>query len=288
MKKRRLLSLPVVVLLAVCCFCGCTPCAYLTVECKDMSEHQQIFILVQPLEDDELCDTDDADLKNSEIYSYDEDGWIVTERLSGFHTLHSQTGVDLEFSSSDKLRDFCEKHKKIKVASCNDKWQAVTVSDEFDVLCKDKFAVVQKISMDKWSGGLQREELLKRKFMGSLDQLTLGLMMTLLSWVFDFILMIELCIFLSKKHRPRRSTALISFGLMSIFNVVLLAVCLFEYVVPYFNVDDSRFGASEAQMLIFLEFPWLVCWGLLVLLLYKLANEDENTQAVVPYDPYGR
>ncbi|HCJ42412.1 hypothetical protein [uncultured Ruminococcus sp.] len=260
-------SFIITLLLIAVMLCGCTPVSTLEFTCDDMPAGWSMFVLVRPHESDEVIEVSDDDLRNSEIGKFDTDGWCIAERIQHVGAEHNAEMTALYIDGDHDREGFCEKHRKVRIAIVDDKWQVQRVSDEFDIFCEDKYAIVTKAAVNAQSLDISRTKLEKRSYPEGLD--SLKILLALGSIGTGLILMVVMAVFLEKKKTPDRVSASATFVALSVCNVLLTVWYLVEELVPYLDIDDSGFTLFDLQALAFFNGFWLVGTALYVLVMRK-------------------
>ncbi|SFD14620.1 hypothetical protein [Ruminococcus albus] len=245
--RRYKFMIVALVLLTVCILGGCQSYSELKFVSENMPEGWEMFVMLEPQEDNEVSDAEDAYLNNSEIGKYEIDGQYIAERIMDVGYYHKQKNTSkavgvihegnttvLSFGSDIERVLFCKKYKTACVAMVDDKCQVKWVSEEFDLLRKDKFAVATAVAVDAKTGELTCTEVSKRNDNDSTETILF------LGSVLSGLLLIPVMLyFLTNKHHNRwlETAFYIVLSLCSVANIV----CdLKYYIVPYYNVYDEK------------------------------------------------
>ena len=288
MKKNRPILLAAMLVMLCCMFCGCTPTRYFTVVYDEIPESESVYILVKIENKSQLVSAGDEKLESSPIYNYEEDGWVIADRVRGLsETQHYKNTSSIQFSDEDELIDFCEKYKSVRVAYCDQELNPVSVTNQYSLLCKNKFAAVERMKFDIDGNRLETVEITKRNFFNDMGSDEVLILATVLTWLADIGLVIVLAIFAAQKPPMKPPVTIGAFCGISLFNVVLTSFFLMQYLDPYYNIEGDEFGKLELVVLALMNAPWLVAW---VMLIVWILNRSRYTGAEqfpqYPQPPY--
>ncbi len=254
-KKRSLVV--IIVCLAALALGGCVPDRYLRFVNEDLPEGWGMYLLIEPQAGDEVTEAEDDDLKNSEIGQYDEDGCYISERIEGMDTFHRADMTTLHFRSRYMMEEFCKKYRKVRIAITDDKGRVLRVSDDYDILCRDKYAIVVTTEVDTQTAELKCKALERRHIFGEYDDF---LMVVL--WVgaiaSGIVLTAVMIVCLAVKNKPSRIVAAIAFVLMSICSVLLTTWQLIYCLVPYYDINDKGLTEFVLRDIFTENISWLV------------------------------
>ncbi|SEL04923.1 hypothetical protein [Ruminococcus albus] len=266
--RRYKFMIVALILGTVCMLCGCRPDRMFEVECDGLPEDESVFMLIERGQDDELTDAEDMALYGTEIWSYDKDGMVTADRLCQndipFDVYRSDASAGLYFNTKDYQLSFCEKYRYIKLAFCDTNGRIIKVSDELPLLCEDKYAAVEDLEYDCKTGEYTVTKMIERKYLG-IDRLTLTLCFTLLSWVSDIILFVILIVCMKKRVSIKRPTFCVTFGVLSLCNVLSLMFMIVSRAVPYYNVYNKKFNFEFVSGLIIDNALWIICIAMLIM-----------------------
>lgn len=270
MKKLRILAV-IFMLAAVCCLSGCLPTTYFRVISDDLPENESLFILLRPQENDTLLEVLDDDIRNSAIGSFEDDGWVIAERVTDA-PVHHYKSADVEFQTKDDLIDFCEKYKSIRVARCSDTFEIIDITNEFPIVCSDKFAVVSSANYHTDIGTLESMDLFKRHYFG-MDGFDLGVLMVLI-WIAtvtaDIWGSVAIILVSEKKREHSKFLLWLVFGFCSIGHIFMTVFYLVTILDPYYNIDGNRLDIIN---LVTIDVTWVMS---LIFIIIGLKKSKKN------------
>ena len=259
------LMIAALVLAAVCCLCGCNPTVTVDIDCIGLAEDEMAFVLIYPAEGDELRKNIDEDTAGSAVFRDDKDGFVLAEQIPDVDFVDRlDRKIRLGFGDRFTRMDFCKKYKTIRIAVCDDRWQIKSISEDFDVFCKDKHAIVTEARYDSATGEFQREKLERRDYKGTSSAEIYGVLL-MVSIPLDIVLLTVMLVFNARKRPVKELTLWLTFGLLSLPNIALSVFYIAENTVPYLNINDDRFDGGDIITLIVMNFAWLLAWGGLII-----------------------
>ncbi|WP_294481076.1 hypothetical protein [uncultured Ruminococcus sp.] len=278
MKKRNILLL-IPIMLALFCFCGCAPDVSIDIECNGLEEGESVFVLTRPTDDEELKVPEDADLTGSEIYTAEKDGFVLAEQTSEPFSVNFSNNAhpikcSLVFRTTDSRMDFCENHKVMRLAVCDENWKIKNISDDIELVCSDKHAVVVEGKYNVKTGSFERTELIRRSYRG-LSSRSLYIVLIFWEWTTNAVLFFVMLVFIFKERPVSQVTVGLWFGLMSLFNVPVIVLYLAESLVPYLNIYDEPFGKWKICTVLCLNSLWIADWLLLLIYHFRRKREGE-------------
>lgn len=267
MRKYKLLIIALT-LCTVCMLCGCGPSPHIDIECNGLEEGDRVFVLVRPAEGEKLHEPEESDLIGSEVYTADKDGFVLAEQMYNPYTEQFVTEPEPECSlvfgaKSDRLI-FCEKHKVIRLAVCDDKWHIKKISGDIEVCCSDKHAVVTAGKYDISTDSFERTDIVRRTYWGW-DNMVIYIILILGSWFTNAVLFISMLVLIKKRRPVKTMTLNMWFGSMSVFNVLVTMFLLAEKLVPYLNIKDAPFILSDIGAVILINALWVIDLWLLII-----------------------
>jgi hypothetical protein len=266
-------------MLALFCLCGCGLSPHIDIECDGLEEGESVFVLTRPTDDEELKEPKDADLTGSEIYTADKDGFVLAEQTSEPFSVKigsedNQPVYSLVFRTKDSRLDFCENHKLMRLAVCDENWNIKNISDDIELVCSDKHAAVIGGKYNAKTGSFERTELIRRSYRGvSSRSLYIGLIFW--EWVTNAVLFFVMLVYIFKKRPVSQVTVGLWFGLMSLFNVPVTVLYLAESLVPYLNIYDEPFSRWKLCTVLCLNSLWIADWLLLLLYHFRRKRDGE-------------
>lgn len=253
----------IMLLAAVCCLSGCVPVKFFQVISDDLPENESLFILLRPQENDKISEIQDDDIRNSAIGSFEDDGWVIAERVTDA-PVHHYKSADVEFQNKDNLIDFCEKYKSIRVARCSDSFEIIDITDEFSIVCSDKFAVVSSANYHSDTGTLEGTGVFKRHYFG-LDGFDLNVLMVLI-WIAtvtaDIWGSVAMMLVSDKKREHSKFLLWLVFGFCSLGHIFMTVFYLVTILDPYYNVDGHSLDIIN---LLIIDVTWVM--GLIFLII---------------------
>ncbi|SDA09708.1 hypothetical protein SAMN02910447_00173 [Ruminococcus sp. YE71] len=197
-------------------------------------------------------------IMDSPRYKYCEDGWRSAYFFCPDVHWVSGTGLDYKNSDEESTVEFADRFGSIKIMEYSPNG-IVNVSNEVVIAPKDKFGVGKYISYSSQTGTADCDKLIYRKWHGMTpsDPLIIELLLVLPCWIIFIVMLIVM----RKKYQPSGSPDgwIVGASLLSVPNVTFTINALALKLVPYFNINNSRFVSGDLAGLALVDLPWALC-----------------------------
>ena len=263
--RRYKLLIVALILGTVCMLCGCASGPSIDIECDGLGEDERVFVLTKPTDDEELRTPDDADIVGSEIYTTDKGGFVLADQISEVSHVEfgtenrsgsrseTKTVCSVHFDSQDNICDFCENHKVIRLAVCDDRWKIKQISSDIDLIDKNGEDVLLNGKFDAATGSFK-----STKF-GSGEGGDIGralgyvfiFFLEIIAWGANIILLIVMAVINRKERLANPLIVGLLFGMFSLADPVL--------IILYLGAE----GWQGIPAFLIINIPWLLDWSLL-------------------------
>ncbi len=270
------------VLVVVGMLCGCSYNESIDIECDGLEEDERVFVLVKPTDDDELRTPDDADITGSEIYTAGKDGFVLAEQLREPISVEisgeqPQLNCSLIFKDSESRRNFCEKHKVIRLAVCDDRWRIKKISDDIDVFFPEEYEVLDAGRYYVGTGEFENTDIVSAidtsrvRASGAI----LCFAAFFLLWPINAVQFIVMLVMTSKKRQSKPRNVFLWFGVLSVPNLFFSKLYLSAVDVFDLILHNSRSLPDALSGLLLIDFPWLAELLLLLVWYIFLRQKDD-------------
>lgn len=166
-------------------------------------------------------------------------------------------------------KEIPEGYKSIKVALCDQNNRIIGMSEEFPVVCKDKFAVVKSAIFDAENFSLERAAIEGRYiFISNENAAAIIILWVLMTMILNCTLLATFIFYTVKKQQLTRKSAILRCVLLSIGEIGFRGYQILTHVIPYFNINDSKLDLTPT----ILDLPWIMAMLMLVLYLVRVGT----------------